>query len=113
MHAEPFQSSTMGVKEELLDSMDHPNPAVAGMMAAAVPGPNIPPCEGDTLPSLATAGDTLPVRGAECFPAFTHLPLFFLHPLHVRSEQETQPGHVDQAGLTVWTHLTVSGGCFS
>ena len=67
----------MDIKEELLDSMENPNPAVAGMMAAAVPGPTLPPCEGDTLPSLATAGDTLPMWGAECCPLFADLPLFF------------------------------------
>ena len=109
MHAEPFQPQrsceAMDVKQELLDSMENPNPAVAGMMAAAVPGPTLPPCEGDTLPSLATAGDTLPMWGAECYPAFMRSPSFFSSPV-VRSEQETQPGHVDKAGLTVWRNST-------
>ena len=48
------------LKEELLESMDNPDPAIAGgLLAAAVPGSMPVPCEGETLGTLATAGDTL------------------------------------------------------
>lgn len=53
-------------KVELLESMEHPDPAIAGgLMAAAVPGSMPPPCEGESQPSLATAGDTIAMPWAE------------------------------------------------
>ena len=55
----------METKQELLESMDILDPAIAGgLMAAAVPGTVPLPGEGETLMTAATVGESLAMSGA-------------------------------------------------
>lgn len=58
----PAVLGIMAVKQELLDSMDRPDPSIAGgLMAAAVTptmAPPVPATMEDSLPTMATHGGT-------------------------------------------------------
>ena len=52
---------SIAVKKELLESMDAPSPAVAGILAASVPPCTAArPFEGDTMQTCATGGGSFP-----------------------------------------------------
>lgn len=84
---------TSEVKSELLQSMEQPDPSIAGgLMAASLPAPPVPPTLfEDTQPSVATAGASQPLPEAQSSHACCKPQCVIL-----RFDADTQPAEVPE-----------------